>query len=344
MKVKHFRGLVNREFYTRNRFFVNRKVKDRLFRFIFEQDREALLQLYNALNGTDYQDASQLKIVTIQNIVYMSMKNDLAFVIAGVLNLYEHQSSFNPNMPVRFFIYLGQEFQMMIGMQKADIYGRKLIKLPTPRCVVFYNGDTDEPEERILRLSDAYEQPEETPQVELTVRMININFGHNRELMEKCRKLWEYAYFVDQINQRLKAGVGMKLAVNQAVDHCIDRDILGDILRQNKMEVVGMLLTEFNERKYKKFLKKISREEGYADGHEEGIRAGREEGLRAGREEGLRAGRVEGRKEALDEGICALAETCRELGVSKESTLEKIMQKFSVSQVEAGNYIERVWK
>ena len=93
---------------------VQREVKDRLFRFLFEKDKEALLQLYNALNGTDYNDASELQVVTIESAVYVVMKNDLAFVLAGTLNLYEHQSTCNPNMPVRFLIYLAEEYQKLI--------------------------------------------------------------------------------------------------------------------------------------------------------------------------------------------------------------------------------------
>lgn len=93
---------------------VRRNVKDRLFRFLFANDAEALLQLYNALNGTDYSDASKLKIVTIESAVYVVMKNDLAFVLSGTLNMYEHQSTYSPNLPIRFLIYLAQEYQTII--------------------------------------------------------------------------------------------------------------------------------------------------------------------------------------------------------------------------------------
>lgn len=274
----------------KEQYTVNRGTKDRLFRFIFANDREALLQLYNALNDTSYTDVSQLEIVTLDNVVYMSMKNDLAFIIAGVLNLYEHQSSYNPNMPVRFLIYLGQEYQTIINANGDDIYGTGQISLPTPRCIVFYNGSRNEPEEKILRLSDAYEMKEKEPQVELTVRMININFGHNRELMEKCHKLWEYSYFVDQINQRLASGIGLNAAVNRAVEYCIEKDVLREILMQNKAEVVGMLLTEFNERKYKKYLKRVGFEQGRAEGHAVGLEEGRAEGRAEGRTEGRTEG------------------------------------------------------
>ena len=125
----------------RRHYKVHRQIKDRLFRFLFEKDRDALLQLYNALNGTDYQDPSMLQVVTIESAVYVVMKNDLAFILAGVLNLYEHQSTVNPNLPVRFLIYLAQEYQGIIEKAKESLYGSKQITLPTPHCVVFYNGD-----------------------------------------------------------------------------------------------------------------------------------------------------------------------------------------------------------
>lgn len=141
--------------HSRRHHKVHRQIKDRLFRFLFEKDREALLQLYNALNGTNYKDSSLLQVVTIESAVYVVMKNDLAFIIAGVLNLYEHQSAVNPNMPVRFLIYLAQEYQGIIEKAQESLYGSKQILLPTPHCVVFYNGKQDIPEEQTLKLSDA---------------------------------------------------------------------------------------------------------------------------------------------------------------------------------------------
>ncbi len=114
------------------RFTGNRNVKDRLFCYIFEHDREALLQLYNALNHTDYQDSQALQIVTLDNVVYMSMKNDVAFLLAGALNLYEHQSTFCPNLPLRFLLYIAAEYEGLVARMKANIYGQTLIPLPAP--------------------------------------------------------------------------------------------------------------------------------------------------------------------------------------------------------------------
>lgn len=115
---------------------VRRNVKDRLFRYLFEKDREALLELYNALNGTEYQDPSQLEVVTIESAVYVVMKNDLAYILSGTLNMYEHQSTYSPNLPVRFLIYLAQEYQSVIARAERSLYGTGRISLPTPQCVV----------------------------------------------------------------------------------------------------------------------------------------------------------------------------------------------------------------
>ena len=116
---------------------VSRKVKDGMFRTLFKEDREGLLELYNALSGTDYTDASDMEIVTIENAVYIVMKNDLAFIIADVLSMYEHQSTVNGNMPVRFLIYLTEEYQKFISRADKSIYGKIPIGLPVPKCVVF---------------------------------------------------------------------------------------------------------------------------------------------------------------------------------------------------------------
>ncbi len=150
-----------RWFHWQGKYKVQKQYKDRLFRFLFEQDKEALLQIYNALNGTDYTDASDLQIVTIENAVYIVMKNDLAFVLAGTMNLYEHQSTYNPNMPVRFLIYLAVDYQKVVQEAETSLYGGKQIMLPTPQCVVFYNGEKDMPEKQTLCLSETFENKEQ---------------------------------------------------------------------------------------------------------------------------------------------------------------------------------------
>lgn len=245
---------------------VHRQVKDRLFRFLFEKDRGALLQIYNALNGTDYEDASLLEVVTIKSAVYISMKNDIAFMLIGTISLYEHQSTSNPNMPVRFLIYLAEEYQKFIELAKESLYGTKQIMLPTPQCVVFYNGEKNVPEEQTLRLSDAFVNKNVRSDVELQVRVININYGHNKELLEQCSVLKEYAQFVEISRQYNASGANMQEALNAAIEYCIEHDILKDFLKEYRAEVLGMLLREFDQKKYERSI----RNEGIEIGVERG--------------------------------------------------------------------------
>lgn len=343
------------------RYFVNRKVKDRLFRYVFCNDKASLLELYNALNRTSYTNADALEIVTMDSVIYMSMKNDIAFVLYGVIQLYEHQGSFNPNMPVRFLIYLGQEYEKIIARRKQNVYGSKMITLPTPQCIVFYNGSRDMPEEKLLRLSDAYENKNLESSLELNVRMININFGHNKELMQKCRKLYEYSYFVAQIRDNTDQGMQLSEAVDRAVNYCMEKDILSDILEEHRMEVVGMLINEFNERKHWKLVTRaaieqgkkeglqIGLEEGRAKGQAEGIETGIAEGIAKGIEKGIAKGIAKGRVEGRTEGETRIIvnQVCTKLKKGKlphqiadelEESLDKVTQICSIASTCAPEY------
>lgn len=290
---------------------VRRNVKDRLFRFLFEKDKEALLQLYNALNGTNYGDASELQVVTIESAVYVVMKNDLAFVLAGTLNLYEHQSTYSPNLPVRFLIYLAEEYQKLIEQAQTSIYGSARIALPAPQCVVFYNGEQDEPEEKILRLSDSFVNRDKQADVELQVRMLNINYGHNSALMEQCRTLGEYAQFVALSRQYVAEGMQLQEALNKTIDYCIEHGILYETLREHRAEVLGMLLEEFDVDKYERTL--------------------RTEGIEIGRQQGI------------EQGAKALIETSREFKSTKEETTGRLMEKLQISRDLAERYIKQYW-
>lgn len=255
---------------------VNRKYKDHLFRYIFK-DKKELLQLYNALNGSDYRDAGKLRINTMGDVIYLGMKNDLSFLIGDMLNLYEHQSSVNPNMPLRGLLYFAGVYSGYLEEIRADIYGSVQVKLPLPRYIVFYNGTGEEPDERELLLSDAFLLPERRDDacLECRVLMMNINLGHNRRLMEKCRRLEEYARFVKEIRDRLSLGMPLREAVDSAVEFCIRQGVLEDILRKDRAEVVNLILTEYNEKQHLANVKK----EGYEDGLEKGKGLGRIEGV-----------------------------------------------------------------
>ena len=170
---------------------INREHKDRLFRLIFgkEEYKQNLLELYNALNDTSYKKLDDLKITTIEDVVYMGMKNDVSMLIHSRMALFEHQSTYNPNMPIRGFMYAARLYNKYIEENRLNIYSKTLMELPIPQYIVFYNGDDKHEDEEILRLSDAFVATERTEGYEWTARMLNINYGTNKKLMEKCKPL-----------------------------------------------------------------------------------------------------------------------------------------------------------
>ena len=263
-----------------------RDYKDTLFRLLF-QDRDRLLSLYNAVNGTSYDSPEELTVVTLENAVYMNMKNDVAFLVDFQLNLYEHQSTWNPNMPLRDLIYVAKEYQVLTKDQ--TLYSSSLIRLPTPRFVVFYNGSGITEESCILRLSDAYQSPEAEPELELKVRVLKIAPEANRELLEACQSLKEYMLFVEQV-RKYAAFLELNEAVDRAVNKCIRDGILSDFLSKHKAEVIAVSIFEYDEERELALMRKAiaseARKEGIAEGHAEGHAAGRTEGRREGILEG----------------------------------------------------------
>lgn len=167
---------------------ANKKYKDTVFRMLFS-DRENLLSLYNAINGTTYENPEALEIVTLENAIYMGMKNDLAFIVDTNLFLYEHQSTYNPNMPLRDLLYISSEYQKLVDHR--SLYPSILQKIPAPNFIVFYNGTRKKEDRWENLLSEAFEHLEGKPNLELRVVTLNINENHNRELMEQCKILRE---------------------------------------------------------------------------------------------------------------------------------------------------------
>lgn len=262
---------------------VIRNHKDTVFRMLF-REKKALLQLYNALNRTSYADESKLEVYTLENAVYMSVKNDVSFLFCSELNLFEHQGSFSPNVPLRDLSYIARQLERYT--KDAAIYSGSQVKIPTPRFVVFYNGTTQQPDKRILRLSDAYEKKTPDPDLELKVLMLNINYGKNRELMERCETLKGYSIFVERIRKYARTE-SIDTAVDRTVEECIREGILADFLSVQRAEVKAMSIFEYNEEEERRKTQK----------------ADREMGLEMGRRVGYREGRKEGRKEGLTEGL-----------------------------------------
>lgn len=282
----------------------NRKYKDALFRMVF-REKKYLLELYNAINGTDYQNEDDLEVNTLENVLYMGMKNDVSFLIGCTMNLYEHQSTKNANMPLRGLLYFARLFEDYVTENALDIYGSKICKLPTPYYIVFYNGEQNEPDERVLKLSDAFS--EGSACLECKVKLLNINYGHNRELLEKCRRLKEYAIFVAKVRMYQKnTQYTLKQAIMQAMEECIKEGILTDILKKQKAEVLGVLLSTFNKELYEKNLKEDAYYEGIADGEREKLRNQIEKKLEKGKT-------VEKIAEELEESVDTIKEMINEI-------------------------------
>ena len=248
--------------------------------------------MYNAINRTNYSNSDDLEITTLEDVIFMSMKNDKSFIISSTMNLYEHQSTANPNMPIRGLLYFAQLYDEYIKLHDLDVYGRKLVKLPTPQYIVFYNGKEEMPDDQTLLLTDAFECDSEVedmePALECRARVLNVNDGHNAELMNKCKRLMHYSQFIARINQNIDAGMLLQNAIDEAISYCLENGILTDVLIRNRSEVRHMLLTEFNEKKFAKTMWEEGHESGYSSGYSEGRESGYSEGRESGYHEILK--------------------------------------------------------
>ena len=302
---------------------INRTYKDRLFKIIFE-DKKELLSLYNALTGKNYQNPDELEINTIDDVIYMHLKNDMSFILDDWQNLFEQQSTFNPNQPLRGFFYFADLYKVKYFGKK--IYSTRLLKIPTPQYIVFYNGTTSMPDRKELRLSDAFQQPTEQPDIEVVAHMLNINYGHNKELMERCRKLKEYAQFIDIIRHYLRENKqwSNEQAISKAIDDCIKNNILRDILQKERLRVMASILSEFDEVGYKEMIRQEAYEDAYEEGHEAGLE--------------------EGREQELAHGVKSYIKLAQSIGYAESKIVTMLMQEFNLSEDQASQYVQKFWK
>ena len=241
---------------------ANRKFKDTVFRMLFS-DKEALLSLYNAVNNSHYTDSGALEIVTLENAIYMGMKNDLAFILDMNLYLYEHQSTMNPNIPLRDLFYIAAEYQKLVD--KKSLYSSALQKIPNPHFIVFYNGSTPIDDCYTSRLSDAFYHVTDNPSLELIVTTFNVNAGHNTKLMSHCQILKEYSIYVAKVRSFAEQ-MPLDDAVQKAVTECIQENILADFLRKNQAEVIAMSIFEYDKVEEEKKLRKAEFDAGVEQG------------------------------------------------------------------------------
>lgn len=273
----------------------NREYKSDVFSMLME-DRNNALQLYNAVNGSDYTDPETVEICNLDKGISLSVRNDAAFVLDMNLSVYEHQSTVCPNMPVRSLVYFSIMLKEII--RDRNIYGRTLVKIPTPRFAVFYNGDEEQPEQYDMKLSDAFVHQVDDPDIELKCRVYNINYGKNKDILDKCTWLKEYMTFVDYVREfhRENGYDELENAIERAIDRCIEEDVLRRFLIDHRSEVVKVMKLDYT------FDRQITleRAESRTEGHAEGRAEGRAEGHAEGHAEGL----TEGEEKKLIELVC----------------------------------------
>ena len=313
-----------------------RQYKDNVFCLLY-RDKNNLLDLYNGLNDTNYTNVDDLTVTTLKGGVYMKYKNDASFVFGQDLYMFEQQSSRNPNMPLRFLHYLSDVYRQMYT--NSDLHRSTMLKIPVPHFVTFYNGKQPLAAESILRLSDMYEKKIDYPELELMVRVININTANNEgnksrtfnsnindnsnmhtyssEFLSKCETLKDYMTFVNKV--RVKTDVekiDIRTAVTEAVDECIAENVLSEFFRNHREEVITVSIYEYDE-----------------EGHLEIVK---EEGRQLGIAECKQLGLAEG----LNKGINAFIKLCKDMNLSDDDTVTKLIEDYQLSRDEAINAIK----
>ena len=280
----------------------NREVKSDVFTTLFSEPENAA-QLYTALSGVET-SPGEIEITTLKGVLFLSRKNDLGFTVRNrILVISEHQSTWNPNIPLRSILYYGRTMEKLLRNQ--DLYRTKRIEIPTPEFYCFYNGTKPLPPEETLKLSDAYLEKTDKPMLELTVKMININLPVNHKILRECMPLYEYSWFMQKIRTYLEKEKSRDEAVTLAIRDCIQEGIFADFVKKHGSEVENMLFTQFNM------------EDALAVRYEEGVEDGIERGIERGRAEGMETGLTRGKAEDI-------LELLGELGPVSEEMQEKI--------------------
>ncbi len=257
---------------------LRRNHKDSMFCDLFSR-KENALSLYNAINGTKYEDPNEIEVVTIKDVIYMHQKNDVSILFDNRLTLWEHQSTMNQNMPLRGLMYYAKNMDGVIAeKQWKEIYGREIVRIPTPSYYVLYNGTEGAPDRQDLRLSNAFQIP--TEGYEWTAHLLNINIGHNSTIMEECPALKGYAILIQEVRNALAQGMEENKAMDYAIKRTKAAGYLVDYLNKIEAEAKDMLLTEFNEKAYEEVVREEGRAEGRAEAEEKAEREKQEIAIR----------------------------------------------------------------
>ncbi len=251
----------------------NREVVSDVFSMLLE-DKKNALNVYNGLNDKTYDDPELVEVCTLEKGVSLSIRNDASFIVAMDLNMYEHQSTYNPNMPLRNLIYLTDIIKPRL--KGKNLYGSKLIRIPTPKFVTFYNGVNKRPPKEIFFLSHAYENKQEDPDLELKVTCYNINIGYNESILEKSSTLRDYMIFVNKVRE-FKHTYNPADSVREAIDYCIGHNILKDFLLERRDEVQKAMVLDMTFETREKMIKRDSYDDGFNDGFNDGAKSRQEE-------------------------------------------------------------------
>ena len=307
---------------------LQRKFKDSIFTLLYgaETYRKYALDLYSALNHSDYTDPDELEMTTIEDVLYLGVKNDVSFLIGDEMQLWEHQSTYAPNMPLRGLQYFSKLYSKYTAVYQMNVYGSRQLILPTPKYYVFYIGKAKRPECEV-RLTSSFADPEKSD-LEVTCTVININVGCNAHLMEACHSLAGYSKLVSYLQAIPVSDPAYESLVDAAVDRCIEEGYLVDFLTEHRAEVVKMYILDMTYEQYHELEKRDIREEALAEGKSAGIA------------EGVSRGIAKGIAEERHNSIRSLVQVYREdMALTDKEIVQRLVARMNLTEEEAKKYV-----
>ena len=269
---------------------AKRNYKDNTFCALFSE-KENLIELYNALSGSNFDMDTPVEIVTLDNTFFGDRENDLSFIIDNRwIILAEQQSTLCPNVPLRMLVYAARQYENTTFSR--DIYSKKLVKIPTPELYVFYNGIEDAPVEQELKLSDAFIAECDTMAVEVIVKFINVNYEKGAELLKHCRAMEGYSRLIHMIREEYRETGELEAAIENSIRKCRDEGVLAEFLKEHGGEVMSFLFEKLTREECEAIREADGFDNGYEKGYEIGEAAGFEKGKAEGSGEGALSERL----------------------------------------------------
>ena len=259
---------------------ANKQFKDSMFSFLFGNP-DNLRELYSAIKGVCLPHDARIDINTLSDMLFKEQINDLSFTVDNrLVVLIEHQSTINPNMPLRLLEYIAHVYEKITNHRK--LYQPALVKIPEPEFIVLYNGMEEYPDYKELRLSDAFMDAgglkgNKDIALELIARVYNINRGRNPEILKRSGTLDGYSFFVEKVRECQKT-LSFDAAFRDAVKYCIDHGIMKQFFEEHGSEVYNMALWGWDVEEERAAL--------YEEGIEQGVERGREQVARNALAEG----------------------------------------------------------